>query len=76
MVYSEYRYMMFAAFGNRRVRYGPEGGAMQMLMEEMATPEAMDDVKEILFENSPWLVVLTMVLSQLESIFQFLAVKN
>lgn len=74
-MYSEYRYLLFANFG-RKLKYGSEDSPVQMLMDEIATPEAMDDVKEILFENSPWLVALTMILSQLESIFQFLAIKN
>jgi hypothetical protein len=36
----------------------------------------MDELKEVLFENNVYLVTLTFVLSCLQTIFQFLAVKN
>lgn len=71
--YSEYKYMLFAQFGKRPKLVDER---LEGLMDLLQDPEAMDDVKEVLFDNNLYLVALTMVLSVLESVFQFLAVKN
>jgi hypothetical protein len=71
--YSEYRYMLFASMG-KKLQFGDP--MTQSLMEAINSPGAMDDMKEMLFENNAWLVIITLVLSFLESIFSFLALKN
>lgn len=43
-VYSEYKYLLFANFG-RKLSYGGADNPLNAIMSEMATPEAMDDVK-------------------------------
>ena len=46
------------------------------LASELYNDDSMNELKEILFENNFFLVILSFTLSVLQSIFQFLAVKN
>jgi len=36
----------------------------------------MDEIKEMVYDNNPYVVMLTFVVTMLHTIFQFLAVKN